>query len=353
MNERVQNPENPTSAAPADANTSSTPDVTPAAPSPATPEAPAPETFADALKKAVAPSGPDEPSQIQSKETPPPGDADPKSAGDDKTKPSQPSPEGEGHVADEKAPDGASPEEVAARAEMSERNRRRFDKLLAERKAARDEASEAKPIVEYMKQHDIPKEDVDVVLGLAAQLRKGDFAGFLRTVAPYVNLAQQYVGQVLPPDLKQQVDEGLVSEAVARELARHRMQAQVTTQNTQRDAQRMQRENAELRANSIRSAVTEFERQIAAADPDFGAKKDAVRRFAQALIFEKGAPQTPEQAVELARAAYDEANRQFAAYQPKPRPTQPTPSSTHQSAQTPKPEPTSMREAMEMAARGG
>lgn len=226
------------------------------------------------------------------------------------------------------------------RKHMSERNKRRFDKLLAERKAAREEAAQARPIVEFLQKNDIPMQDVDVIMGLAAQLRHGDFAGFLRTVAPYVQLAQQYTGEALPPDLKKQVDDGLVSPAVARELAQRRAQQVYQSQQVQQQAQ-SQQEVRTLRAQAIRSAVVDWERQTKQADPDFDAKMGVARRTAQALILERGAPQTPEQAVEYARAAYEEANKVVSTFRPKTA-TPRTPSSTQQSSPPSRPEPQSM-----------
>lgn len=240
----------------------------------------------------------------------------------------------------------------AERKSMSKRAARRIEQLLNDRREAREQAEKAKPILDYMRQNDIPMQDVDVVLGMAAQLRHGDFAGFLRTINPYVNLARQYVGEVLPPDLKEQVDKGFVSQKVARELAARRAQSQVQAQQAQRAQRSAQEEVRHLRGEAIRSAVTNWEQQTQKTDPDYGAKADLVRRTAQALIAENGPPQTPEQAVEVVKQAYKEANEAVSRFRPKPKATQPQPESVHQTSKSPAPEPQSMLDVVRMAAGG-
>lgn len=233
---------------------------------------------------------------------------------------------------------------------MNERTQRRIDTLLRERRAARVEAEKAQPIVKFMADNDIPQQDVDVILGLAAQLRHGDFAGFLRTVSPYVELAQQYVGERLPVDLQQQVNQGAVNPAVARELAQRRAAEVVHRQQAERTDTARQREVVELRAQTLRNAVVNWETAAKQRDPDYGAKSDAVKRITQALIQEQGAPTTPEAAVRLVQQAYDEATRMVGSFRPQPKPTLPQPSSVHPAASAPQPEARSVLDAVRAAA---
>lgn len=242
-------------------------------------------------------------------------------------------------------PEALTPEE---RKGMSRRAAQRIEQLLAERKGLREQASQAEPIVNFMREHDIAMQDVDVILGLSAQLRKGDFAGFLRSVTPYVSLARQYVGEVLPQDLQEQVNKGLVAEPVARELAQRRAQEHVGQQEAQRQQARSEQEVRALRGQAIRSAVTNWETQIKASDPDYGAKQDVVQRYAKALMHEQGAPETPEQAIEYVKQAYEQANKDVARFRPAPKPTAQTPSSVHQAAKTPKPEPENFLDVVRM-----
>lgn len=325
-----------------DPQTTSTPEPTPAGDETVVDVSPSSsdgDTLLDAITKAAErPSSSDEPSNT-----------DP-AAPQEAAEPS-PEPTAEAQPAPEEDPGDELPDEPteAELKAMSARTKRRIEKLLAERREARQEAEKSRPIVEYMRRNDIPMQDVDVVLGLAAQLRHGDFAGFLRTVDPYVKLARQYVGELLPQDLQQQVDQGFVSEAVARELAARRAQGQVLQQQAQRANQAREAEVRDLRGQAIRTAVAQWENSTKQADPDFEAKADVVRRTVQAMIAERGAPQTPEAAVAFAKEAYDEANRVVSRFQPRVKPTAPQPSSVHQTSKSPTPEPSSMLDAIKQA----
>ncbi len=207
------------------------------------------------------------------------------------------------------------------------------------------ELNVVKPYIDFMQQHDIPQQDLDVVLGLTAALRKGDFRAFLEGVSPYVELAQQYTGQVLPPDLHQQVQEGYVSQEIAHELAARRANEAIMTNQSRQTHERLQQERAQANSTSIRNAITNWEQQKAAADPDYSKKADLVKRTAQAIMQEHGGPQSPQQAIEMAEAAYREATDYVNRLQPVPRPTRRTPSGFQNSSTRATAEPGSLMEA--------
>ena len=267
-------------------------------------------------------------------------DPDPEAAGE---------PEAEDEADRDLAGDDPSDRELAS---YKPKVRRRIEKLLHQRNAARQVASEAAPITEFMRRNDIPMQDVDVILQLSGKLRHGDFSGFLEGVKPYVDLALQVTGRVLPPDLQQKVNQGYVSREVASELAQRRAQIQVSQHQANQERERVQREQAEQRqravqfnAGVIRNAVIQWEATTKATDPDYGLKADVVRRTAQALIQQYGPPGTPERAVEYVKAAYAEANNVAQRFRPARPATSRTPSSVHQSATTPRAEPSSLMEA--------
>ena len=223
----------------------------------------------------------------------------------------------------------------------------RIRDLIDQRNQASQQAQAVAPILDFLQKNDIPKQDLDVVLGLTARLRHGDFAGFLEGVKPYVNLAMQYTGQTLPADLQKQVKEGYVSPEIARELAQRRVQEQVMQSRHQAETQRSQQQVVQSRAQAIRQTVTNWEQQTRAKDPDYGLKADVVRRTAQALMQEKGVPQSPEQALAYVNQAYAEVNEQMKRLRPAPKATAPGPSSTSSARgnTTPGSEPKSMFEA--------
>lgn len=231
---------------------------------------------------------------------------------------------------------------------------KRIRQLLAENrdlKAAQTqvEASPGNQITRYMEQQQIPLEDAGIVLQLAAALRHGKFQEFLEGVQPYVKLAMESTGRVLPQDLQQRVQQGQVPEDLAAELARRRsqeqFQARIAEQQREQQTRDAQAREAQQRALSIQTAVNDWEAKTRQNDPDYGLKSDIIRRVSQALIQQHGVPRTPEQALQYANAAYKEANDQVARFRPAPRPTRQTPSSVRQSATQPVAEPKSLMEA--------
>jgi hypothetical protein len=97
-------------------------------------------------------------------------------------------------------------------------------------------------------------------------------------------------------------------------------------------------------ANAVQAAVTTWETETKGRDPDYALKAPAVLRISQALIAEQGRPKTAEAAVAMAKAAYEEAGRMFAAVRPAPRPTASVPSGAR-AVNGARAEPTTMMEA--------
>jgi hypothetical protein len=230
--------------------------------------------------------------------------------------------------------------------DYSQKANARIRDLVSQRNEAREAAQQVEPIMDFLNEHQIPRDDLDIMLDLTARLRHGDFAGFLQGVTPYINLAQQYTGQVLPPDLQQQVNQGYVSPEIAKELSQSRAQLQVSQNNVQEAQRTAQIQQAENRAGTIRSAIDKWEAQTRQSDPDYELKADMVRRTSQALMQENGIPQTPQDAIQVAKAAYDEVNKQTQNFRPQKKPTTPSPNATGQSGgSAPTAEPTSLMEA--------
>lgn len=228
----------------------------------------------------------------------------------------------------------------------SQKANERIRNLVEQRNAATERAKVVEPILDFLQKNDIPGQDLDVMLDLTARLRHGDFAGFLKGVQPYLDLARQYTGQQLPRDLQQQVNQGYVSPEIARELAQRRAQGQFNQGRMQQQEAAIRQNQAQTRAQLVRQTVVDWERQTRASDPDYDLKADVVRRTAQALMQENGPPQTPEQALQVVKAAYEEVNGHMRRFRPQPKPTSRTPASTgQQGGSTPVAEPKSMMEA--------
>jgi len=234
--------------------------------------------------------------------------------------------------------------------------RKRFERLLSQRneyrqnlEAVQPELAEHRQLRGYLTEHQLAAEDVNVLLGVGAALRRGDYKSFLDGVSPYIIAAQEALGLRISTDLQQQVNEGLIDENTARELTRVRHRAAQAEARLQ-DANRVTETTQQVQhVDQIRSAVDSWEASIRQRDPDYAQMSGAVRRYAQGLLQERGTPRTPQEAVALTQDAYDEAKEAFRKAQPAPRPTRNGPSSIHVATGTPTAQPRTMKEAVVMA----
>jgi hypothetical protein len=234
--------------------------------------------------------------------------------------------------------------------------RRRFEQLLAQRDEARVTLNALTPEIEqhrqlqgYLQKHQLAPDDVNMLLGVGAALRRGDYQAFLNGVTPYVQAAQEAIGLRLAPDMQRQVDDGLITEETAREVTRTRFRANQSEERLREQTTSRAQEDQGRALEAVRMAVTNWENDIRTRDPDYSLKANAVRRFSQALLQEKGAPTTPDQAVALVREAYAEATGEFARLRPAPRPTRPAPSGINGTSHGAMPEPTNMKDAVLLA----
>lgn len=233
---------------------------------------------------------------------------------------------------------------------------KRIRQLLNERYTLREqvkgldaEAQISRSLKTYLQTHDIAKEDFQLTLDLAAAMRAGNFRAFLEGVGPYVQLATEALGLTLPNDIQQSVARGQMTADAGAALSRERYARALAEQNAtrltqQQQIQYRQQSGADL-SRSVEQAVTAWENQIRTSDPDYGRKEATVRNFLWAVIQEKGAPQSPEHAVEIAREAYERANNTLKDFAPAPRPTRQVPSSIGRTAAGARPEPKTLMEA--------
>jgi hypothetical protein len=244
---------------------------------------------------------------------------------------------------------------------MAAKTRRRVQALLKQRSDLRGQLDALKTPADrwnhfdgFLRQNKLAAEDVNMLLGIGASLRRNDHASFLKGVMPYVTLAQEALGLVVAKDFQPRIEAGEMSEAVAKQMTAERLknlrlqnEADFAEKNRQTEAQ--QRQAADT-ARSLETAINNWEAGIKAQDPDYDRKATMVMRASEALILRRGRPNNVQAAVALAKAAYDEVNADIRRMAPAPRPTAPAPAAAARSTMNgASHEPKSMREAAEMA----
>jgi len=350
----------------ADVTTTPPPAPTPdaAAPSPAstgeTSPAPSPsaeqsdkgetrETLLQAVQKAVKEPRPSQPAQKDAGGVPLAPAAESAAPSPDAAKP----------ATDDDLPDEVTPEELASYHPSA---KRRVDKLIEQRRALRadvermkglePQAKAAESVTKYLRDNDIARDDFLLTLELAAAMRRGDFKTFYEGVRPYMQLAEEYLGIALPNDLQQAVQQGQMTTQAARLFARERMDRALSESQRVRQAQLHDNQASAMAtnnlANAVRDEVNKWEQTTMAADPDYAAKRAAVQDTMWAVVREKGAPQSPEHAVEIAKESYRRVNERYRSWTPPRRPTSAQPRSTGRTNGA-APEPKTLKDAVAQA----
>jgi hypothetical protein len=293
------------SAADVAANTTS--DATTAASSTAD-EKPA-GTMLDAVKAAIAPKG----ESPAPKSTDAPADGDPASKAEDDTD------------------DEMSPEEIKA---LTARTQRRFTKLTKSLKAQSAEIESLKPkaaefdkIDTFVRNAGLSPEDVAGTLEIAAMLRSPRPQDALARLMPIVAKLQEMSGETLPADLQTRVDQGYLTEADAKTLAKAQAEAKLATthvtQLTERQRADQQRSEHQALVSSTVSSAEAWEAKKAERDPDWHLKRDQVAELVELAIERKtrevGRPWFPnsEETIKLSEDALKTVTERFKRFSPK------------------------------------
>lgn len=178
----------------------------------------------------------------------------------------------------------------------------------------------------WVSNNGLTQEDVQEGLELMRLMRQNP-AEAAKRMQPMIDYVRQFTGEALPADVQQMLDEGRIDERAARELAARRTQDSFRQQQDAEANQRA-REQQELQqrqqqvqrlAQAVNTSVAQWETQWRTSDPDYAKKQPLVSRAISHLIVERGAPTTPQAAVELAKLARQEVEQQLASMLPQQR----------------------------------
>lgn len=207
-------------------------------------------------------------------------------------------------------------------------------------------------ISDYMVQNDLNVDEVNQGFEIMAAL-KHDPARAIQLLQPHIQYLRQFSGEVLPEDIQRQVDEGEISEPAARRLVQAETQRSFEQHRREQEASRYQQTEQQRYAQANHQAmfhtVSQWEAQTKKSDPDFAAKEAAILKFVRAENA-LNPPHTPADALANAKSAYDQVNAMFKVARPQTE-ARPVPSAASRVGA--KPEPKSMLEVVQNAARKG
>ena len=245
---------------------------------------------------------------------------------------------------DGKAPsDPANPNAEAAKGKEGEgdaeevpdnllkpKTRRYVERLRKERDEALAQVSQIEPLKAKAESFDkvqafctearLSKDEVNTGFTIM-RLMKHDPLRALEVLKPYYERLQQFSGDLLPEDLQQRVNSGVIDEATARELVRERMQAQLLTHQKTQNEEQAQQSQFEQFTSSVETATNNWEKTQAASDPDYKTLQPYVRREIELTLYrmlgEGKYPKTTQEAVKICDEAKTRVAAELVRFRPK------------------------------------
>lgn len=228
----------------------------------------------------------------------------------------------------------------------------RLNELLEERKQYLPKAQQYEQLTAWVRESGLnEKEFVNTLV--VARLAKQDPVAALKMLRPVVAELEKQAGEVLPDDLREKMERGLIDEDTALEVSRSRVRASHSERRAaealqrEQDGEQTRKEAAQIHA--IASEATTWEKSWAASDPDYPKLKGLVKTRVQALIIEEGAPASPEQARAQCQKALELVKEDLAGVLPQGKPMRVVTGGTNGTATA---RPNNALEAARLAAQG-
>ena len=196
----------------------------------------------------------------------------------------------------------------------------RFQALLGELKTTREDAGRYKNVENYIAAQNLNGDEAADLLRIGG-LIKTDPAKAWAEIKPTVQKLLIAAGEVLPDDLKAQVQSGEINRAAAMEISRHRAQNQTLVAQQSLGQQRAEAERLSSARQANLGAVSAWETERRARDPNFEAKMPQIEREIAWRHARGDKPTTPEGIKAQLQEAYTAVSASFAppvAARPKP-----------------------------------
>jgi len=235
----------------------------------------------------------------------------------------------------EKTPEEIAAEEAAADAKLPFHKHPRWRKIKGERDQFKQRATEFEAkmaeiapkaeqldrIGTFMRENELTAEEVQQGFEIMALMKHNPVAA-LEKLVPHLDVLELAAGRKLPEDLQRRVEAGEVTPDIAQETARARMEAQVARSRVERTEQAVQQDRVREATTAMKTAVEGWESSVKASDPDYPHIQSFLIDRTRVLMAQ-APPRTPDEAVSLAKRAYDEVKAQMRRVMPQRAPTRP------------------------------
>lgn len=234
-------------------------------------------------------------------------------------------------------PEPKDPSSSTEPAELSEaelkslapKTQERMRFLANERVELREQLDTIKPKAEsydkltgYLAQNGISSDEANNSLEVTRLIKNGQYQPALKLLAPIYQELQKRAGEVLDPDLQEEVRLGTTPHERALELQRARAE---TAARRQQDGAAEERRKSEESSNAwqshvdtISKAADNWAKGKAGGDPDWDKKADEVAQLVELDLRKNGFPKTVEDAVKRSDAALEQVNKRWNSRRPAP-----------------------------------
>jgi len=298
-----------------------------------------PVSMVDALEKAVE-------QDKQDAETPPASSEDQKSDAKAEEK------------SDAKAEDGDDkppPFHEHPRWQQMMTERSELKEQVATLTSEKEQSAEAVEAIDrldgFLKEKNLTPDEMNTMLQIGALMRN-DPAQALEAMTPYYKALLEVTGTILPDDIQQAVNEGLVTEDYGKQLAKHRAGEQITAGQMELErSQHTATENDQF-VQAMGNHATTWENSWAASDPDYEKKAKLVNEGIELRLLRGDIPDSAEAVVRMCEEEKTKVEAQMRTFLPKQKSMTPAPGSSGGPSNATLPAPKTMQEAMEQSIAG-
>lgn len=229
----------------------------------------------------------------------------------------------------------------------------RWQQMLKKVDAFEKDATEYRQVDAFMKSNNLSVQEVHEGFQIMAAM-KNNPAQAHRMLSRYMDTLNEFVGEKLPGDINQRVQQGLVDMETAKELARTRNgqlfnEQRLREQGMARTAE-MQHQQAQQFQGQITQAVSKWEEGIKTRDVDFAAKHPFVLDRIRSLSMGQS-PRNEQEAVAIVQRAYDDVSQNMASLMPARKPMNPVTSEVSSASTLTRPVAKTLKEAVAQAIR--
>lgn len=185
-------------------------------------------------------------------------------------------------------------------------NHPRWKEMLAERDALKPKAEQFDKIDTFMRTNALSPQEMAEGMKVMALMKVNPVEAY-KALRGYVDQLAPLAGEVLPEDLKKEVEEGFIDEGRAKELARLKAEREFAVSRQQEVLEQQEQARVVAFQREVATAVSAWEKTEQARDPEWSVKQEMVLDRVKALLASER-PASPSEAVELARRALADVN---------------------------------------------